>query len=199
MTKQHPVSLITLTLLAAATTVACSVGPAGAESKTAHRRAIEIPVSGTGVHRFSEVVEHSRTETDTGLLIRSTEIIDLEGDLHGQILYHPVTEIDFANQTLVNTGHQVFSGTIAGEGPVLLYDDEFRFDVDLAMGRVRGEVFLERTLAGRRMRCELEVTGPVAPPGQDSQFSYQGTCWGRGLRRDRQAFKLGGPEDGSAY
>jgi hypothetical protein len=58
-------------------------------------------------------------------------------------------------------------------------------------GQVRGEVFLERTLAGDRVRCELEVRGLAAPPGQDSTFTYEGVCNGRGpakwlRRRGRQ-------------
>ncbi|RFB04474.1 hypothetical protein DX908_03745 [Parvularcula marina] len=172
------------TLLACAMTVACSVSTASAGPGIAKRGIEQVSVSGNGVHRFSESIEHSTTVTETGITILSTEVIDLFGDLNGQILYHPVTEIDFGNQVLVNTGHQVFSGTVAGSAPVLIYDDKFRFDVDLAKGQVRGEVYLDRSLAGPRMFCELKVEGPVAPPGQNSEFTYEGTCWGLGLKKD---------------
>ena len=33
--------------------------------------------------------------------------------------------------TLVNTGDQVYSGTIAGSDPVMIHDDQFRFYRDL--------------------------------------------------------------------
>jgi hypothetical protein len=135
-----------------------------------------IEVSGNGIHRFTTSIVHAQEPIPNGEIILSTDTIDLFGDLNGRLLYHPVTEIDFANWRLVNTGHQVFSGTVKGSDPVLLYDDEFRFEVDLMTGQVRGEVYLEQTLAGRRTRCELTVEGAGAPPGQDSAFTYEGTC-----------------------
>ncbi|MEE4211364.1 MAG: hypothetical protein V2I43_19100 [Parvularcula sp.] len=193
MAKQQDKLAPFLALLAALTTVACSTAPAGAASGGRFGGLKAIEVTGNGVHRFSESIEHSVEQTPMGVIIRSTEIIDLFGDLRGQILYQPVTEIDFTTQKLTNTGNQVFSGTIKDSEPVLLFDDAFFFEVDLVMGTVNGEVFLERTLAGQKTWCELTVTGPIAPPGQDSSFTYEGVCRSRGapdgVRRDRSALR----------
>src|SRR6185369_5881556 len=51
-----------------------------------------------------------------------------------------LTEIDFVHKMLVNTGNQVYSGTIAGSAPVMLHDDRFRFQVNLATGEEHGRV-----------------------------------------------------------
>jgi hypothetical protein len=81
------------------------------------------------LERYDALV-HSSTPTATGLIQRSTETVDLTGDLTGRILYHPTSVIDFSTQTVVNSGHQVFSGTVLGSEPVLLHDDTFRFEID---------------------------------------------------------------------
>ena len=65
--------------------------------------------------------------------------------MNGYILYHRTTEIDLLTQALVNTGVQCFSGTIDGSEPVVLYDDTFRFEVDLATGETLGHVHLGRS------------------------------------------------------
>ena len=66
-----------------------------------------------------------------------TEIVELTGDVHGKVLYQATQEFDFAANTLVVTGANVFSGTIAGSDPVILRSDESRFEVNLATGEER--------------------------------------------------------------
>ncbi|MEE4298613.1 MAG: hypothetical protein V2J24_04130 [Pseudomonadales bacterium] len=137
------------------------------------------PVSGTGVHRFSTALVHGEPEqTATGFVQRSTEIVELSGDLVGRVLYHPVSVFDLAAGTLVNSGHQVFSGTVLGGQPVLMLDDTFRFEVDLDTRATRGEVFLETVLAGdRRTRCELTISGNGATDAAgDAVVDYEGRC-----------------------
>ena len=135
------------------------------------------PVSGTGVHRFSTAVIHSQENTATGMIQRSTDIVELEGDLDGRVLYHPVSVFDFASGTLINTGQQVFSGTVLGSEPVLIRDEEFRFEVNLATGQTVGEIYLEHRIAGPRIRCRLQVdgNGTMTPEG-DAVVEYQGLC-----------------------
>jgi hypothetical protein len=135
------------------------------------------PVSGTGVHYFATAVVHSSEPTPTGMIQRSTETVELTGDLVGRVLYHPVSVFDFVEQTLVNTGHQVFSGTVLGSEPVMIHDDEFRFEVDLITGETIGEAHLVSRIAGPRTRCHLEMigSGEVTPEG-DAIVDYTGFC-----------------------
>ena len=135
-----------------------------------------IAVSGSGVHDFTTAIVHSSQPTPTGKIERSTETVQLTGDLEGRILYHPVSVFDFVAGTLVNTGHQVFSGTVLGSDPVLLHDDEFRFEVDLNTGATMGEVHLVDRIAGPRVRCHLEVIGTGLTPEGDATFDYEGEC-----------------------
>jgi hypothetical protein len=142
-----------------------------------HARSRTFPVSGGGVHMFTTAIVHSQQPTPTGLVQRSTDIVELSGDLKGRILYHPVSVFDFVNGTLVNTGHQVFSGTILGSAPVMLHDDEFRFEANLATGAVSGEVHLADRLAGPKIRCDLDVTGTGAKTADgDGIVAYTGQC-----------------------
>jgi hypothetical protein len=134
------------------------------------------PVIGHGIHRFTTAVVHSQQPTSTGMVQRSTDLVELYGDLEGRILYHPTSVFDFAAGTLVNTGHQVFSGTVLGGGPVLLFDDRFRFEVDLETGATVGKVYLTRTLAGGPTRCELDVVGTGQTPEGDATIEYTGEC-----------------------
>lgn len=136
----------------------------------------EYAVSGSGVHHFTTAIVHSNEPTPGGMIQRSTETVDLNGDISGRLLYHPTSVFDFVAGTLVNTGHQVFSGTILGSEPVMLLDDEFRFEVNLNTGATTGEVFLERVLAGPKVRCRLTVTGTGLDPAGDATFVYVGTC-----------------------
>ena len=141
-------------------------------------RSLTRSVSGTAVHHFTTAVIHSETPTATGKIQRSTDIVDLSGDLKGRVLYHPTTVIDTVKGRLVNTGSQVFSGTVLGSEPVLLYDDRFRFEVDLKPGGVEsGEVHLSTSLAGPKVVCDLAVAGAgKKTPEGDGIVDYRGTC-----------------------
>lgn len=142
------------------------------------------PVSGEGVHHFTTAIVHSVDETDTGLIQRSSEIVTLSGDLEGHLLYHPTSVIDFANETLVNTGTQLFSGTVLGSAPMILHDERFRFEVDLATGATTGTVHLGRSNdaphEGHWYECDLHVTGTGFTAAGDATFVYSGHCTHRG-------------------
>jgi hypothetical protein len=134
-------------------------------------------VAGSGVHFFTTAVIHSKEQTEVGMIQRSTEIVELKGDLTGRVLYQPISVFDFVKGTLVNTGHQVFSGTVLGSPPVMLYDDQFRFEVNLSTGVEFGEVHLSDRLAGPKVRCDLVVTGTGAKtPEGNAIAEYSGTC-----------------------
>jgi hypothetical protein len=178
-------------LLAAAGLAGCSDEPAlpqGLHAATLEAAAIAagrtFPVTGTAVHFLSTAVVHSQQPVDGGLIQRSTDIIVLAGDLEGYILYHPTSTFDFVAGTLVNTGTQVFSGTVAGSAPVLLHDDRFRFDVDLATGATIGHVMLGRSRdtphPGSWYECELVVIGTGMTPAGDVTVDYSGECTQRG-------------------
>ena len=139
-----------------------------------------LEVSGTGVHYFTTSIIHSQEATETGMIQRSTDIVELEGDLKGRILYHPVSVFDFAAGTLVNTGDQVFSGTVLGSAPVMIYDKWFRFDVNLNTGDTLGKVYLLDHIAGPAVRCELTVTGAGQTAAGDALVDYTGRCRFRG-------------------
>ena len=165
-----------VTALIAVTVLACAMasdarGPQDQESRT---RA----VSWRAVHYFTTAIIHSQTPTATGMIQRSTDIIELSGDLKGRVLYHPISVFDFVKGTLVNTGNQVFSGTVLGSSPVLLHDDEFRFEVDLNTGGLEsGEVHLTDRIAGPKIRCDLVAVGAgETTPEGDSIVDYSGTC-----------------------
>jgi len=140
------------------------------------RRFRWVPVSGTGIHYFSTADIHSTRPTRRGVVIRSTDIIELDGDLVGKVLYHPRTVINNEAGTLVNTGHQVFSGTVLGSFPVMLYDNEFRFEVNLFTGETVGHVFLDDRIAGPRIRCELTIIGTGFDENEDGLAEYTGRC-----------------------
>jgi hypothetical protein len=133
-------------------------------------------VSGQGVHFLTTALVHSQQPTPTGMVQRSTETVELTGDLAGRVLYHPVSVFDFVSGTLVNTGHQVFSGTVLGSAPVLLHDDQFRFEADLTTGAVRGEVHFADRIVGPRIRCHLTVVGTGPTADGNAGFDYAGEC-----------------------
>ncbi len=162
--------------------IACASEPALSERES---RNGWIPVSGTGIHYFTSAIIHSQQPTEVGFIQRSTDIIELNGDLVGSVLYHPRSVFDFVNNKLVNTGNQVFSGTILGSRPVLLHDDEFRFEVDLLSGETEGYVYLVDRIAGPRVRCQLRISGAGAVPGEDAEVAYTGRCRFSGGRRAR--------------
>jgi hypothetical protein len=135
-----------------------------------------IRVSGTGTDLLDGAVVHSKKPTATGMIQRGTEIVELRGDLNGKVLYHVTTVIDNQKGTLVNTGDQVFSGTIAGSEPVLIHDSRFRFEVNLATGEDHGSVYLFDHMAGPYVRCEIKATGTGKSADGNPTFSYTGTC-----------------------
>ena len=135
-----------------------------------------LPVSGSGVHFLTTAIVHSATPTATGLIQRSTETVDLTGDLTGRILYHPTSVIDFATQTLVNTGHQVFSGTVLGSEPVMLHDDTFHFNIDLQTGTGTGTVNLVDRIDGPKLRCQLTVVSTGMTADGNVAAEYTGEC-----------------------
>ena len=150
---------------------------AGAEGSPGIDRGYEwVVVAGSGVHFFSSAIIHSAEQTATGKVQRSTETVELSGDLQGRVLYQPVSVFDFAAGTLVNTGQQVFSGTVLGSGPVLLHDDDFRFDVDLKTGETTGTVLLTDRIEGPRVQCYLDISGTGLTPEGDSTLDYSGRC-----------------------
>jgi hypothetical protein len=144
-----------------------------------------VQVSGTAIHYFTNVIEHSERPTKNGVVKRTTETIDLDGDLVGRVLYQPRSRINYNAGTLVNTGRQVFSGTVLGSKPVLLFDDEFRFDVDFFNGTTVGKVFLNDRIAGPRINCELDIIGTGVTAEGNGLASYSGRCKVRVKSKDR--------------
>ena len=83
-----------------------------------------MKVAGTGYDDLNNAIVHSQKPTATGMIQQSTEIVELSGDLRGRVLYHVTSVFDFVNGTLVNSGEQVYSGTVAGSAPVMIHDDQ---------------------------------------------------------------------------
>lgn len=135
-----------------------------------------IEVSGTGTDLLNGAIVHSSTETPEGMIRKSTVIIDLRGDLTGKVLYQVTSTYDSAKGTLVNTGVQVFSGTVAGSDPVMIRDSRFRFKVDLKTGGDSGDVFLLDHLAGPNITCTLHVVGTGKDVDGNPTFRYSGNC-----------------------
>jgi hypothetical protein len=135
-----------------------------------------VPVSGTGIHYFTTAIIHSQEPTENGMIQESTEVIDLEGDLTGRVLYQPTSVFDHGAETLVNSGRQVFSGTVLESALVILYDDTFRFDVDLASGATVGDVHFIHPIAGPDISCDLRIEGTGVTEAGDATFSYTGDC-----------------------
>ena len=139
-----------------------------------------VTVTGTGVDLLNTAIVHSKEPTPTGIIQRSTETVELSGSLKGRVLYHVTSVFDFVAGTLVNTGDQVYSGTIAGSVPVLIHDDRFRFEVNLVTGAESGEVYLVNPIAGPKVRCELDVVGTGRDSEGNPTFAYSGECTFRG-------------------
>ena len=138
--------------------------------------ATTIQVAGTGTDLQNDAIVHSKKATPDGEIDESTEIVELRGQLNGKVLYHVTTVIDRKKGTLVNTGDQVFSGTIAGSAPVMLHDGAFHFEVNLSTGTDTGSVHLTDHIAGPRVRCELSVNGTGNDASGNPTFAYVGTC-----------------------
>jgi hypothetical protein len=167
-----PAAVIAFTVASAAGAIAQSRGaPASGRTDT-----LAISVAGSGVDHLTTAVVHSMRGKPHGTIQQSTEIVDLAGDLVGRVLYHVTTVVDSLNGTLVNTGDQVYSGTIAGSAPVLIHDNRFRFDVDLKTGRETGRVYLFDHIAGPRVHCTLDVVGTGLNPEGNPTFTYTGRC-----------------------
>jgi hypothetical protein len=150
------------------------MGAALSATRAASKRTLSV--AGHGVDLVNGAVLYSKTPTAEGFVQQSTEIVELEGDLHGRVLYQVTSRVDERRKRLVNTGNQVYSGTIAGSGPVMLYDDQFRFEADLASGEESGSVFLVHPIAGPQAACTLKVSGS-GPDGQGNPtFTYHGQC-----------------------
>jgi hypothetical protein len=142
-------------------------------------------VSGTAIHYFDSVpgrnvITHAVTPTESGLKQRTTDTIDLFGDLEGRVLYQPRTVIDFSECSLVNTGNQVFSGTVLGEGPVLVHDDLFRFDVNICTGETVGKAFLINRIDGPKVDCVIDIVGTGFSEEGNGLAEYTGRCRIRG-------------------
>jgi hypothetical protein len=139
-----------------------------------------IPVSGTAVDFASEAIVHSQESTPTGMIQKTTEIVQLSGDLSGYGLYQARREFDFVNGSLVITGENFFSGTIAGSDPVILRTDEARFEVDLATGAEVGTVHLTRSNdapdKGSWYDCDLVIVGTGQTPEGNFTSNYSGEC-----------------------
>ncbi len=177
--KRFTLSALSLFLVSAACVACGNENDPVVADDTAVASSDPISVSGSGIHYFSTQVIHSTEMTDTGMIQRSTDIVELTGDLEGKVLYHPVSVFDFAAQTLVNTGEQVFSGSVLGSEPVLLFDNEFRFDVDLTTGATIGKVFLRESqdAAGESWyECKLDLVGTGMTEAGDAMADYTGTC-----------------------
>ena len=135
-----------------------------------------VNVSGNGFDDLKNAIVHWKKPTATGLIQQSTEVVELYGDLRGRVLYHVTSVVDYVNGTLVNTGEQVYSGTVAGSAPVLIHDDSFRFDVNLVTGEETGRVFLYNHIAGPKVRCTLDGVGTGVNGDGNPTFTYTGTC-----------------------
>ena len=154
----------------------CWGEPAGSAQATVTPAPSIVHVAGHGVDWQSTAIVHSEKHTVGGVIRKSTATVQLEGDLHGWVLYQITTQVDSAKGTLVNTGQQVYSGTILGSEPVLLRDDRFRFEVDTLTGADHGNVYLVHHLAGPPAQCTLSVTGTGKRADGNPTFSYRGEC-----------------------
>ena len=139
-----------------------------------------VKVAGTGFDDLKNAIVHWEKPTPTGKIQQSTETVELYGDLRGRVLYHVTSVFDFVNGTLVNTGDQVYSGTVAGSAPVMIHDDQFRFEVNLVTGKEVGLVFLSNHIAGPKVRCTLEGVGTGLNADGNPTFTYTGECTFRG-------------------
>jgi hypothetical protein len=170
--------VIVLSLLVASAGAARAVGDSAAAP--IHPGSNTVNVAGSGFDDLNNAIVHWTKPTPTGMIQQSTEIVELNGDLRGRVLYHVTSVFDFVNGTLVNTGDQVYSGTIAGSAPVMIHDDQFRFEVNLVTGKETGEVFLFNHIAGPKVRCKLDGVGTGRNDQGNPTFAYTGTCTFRG-------------------
>jgi hypothetical protein len=173
-----------LAVCGADSTAPRGLGSGGSDWPIASAATQGIPVSGSTVAFASTAVVLSEVPSDGGLIQRSTSVARLTGDLEGWLLFQPTSVFDFDDGTLVNTGTQIFAGTVLGSEPVVLHDDVFLFDNDLTTGTTTGDVHLSRSNdAPRRggwFECHLEIVGTGVTPAGDPTSDYSGTCIQRG-------------------
>ena len=172
--------------LAIATLTMLLIGHAGSgafgnsPATPSHQATRTVKVAGSGVDDLQNAIVHWETPTPTGKIMQSTETVELYGDLRGRVLYHVTSVFDFVGGTLVNSGEQVYSGTITGSAPVMIHDDQFRFEVNLVTGTEAGQVFLLNHIAGPKVRCTLDVVGTGLNADGNPTFTYTGECTFRG-------------------
>jgi hypothetical protein len=135
-----------------------------------------VQVAGTGTDLLNGAIVHSKRQTPNGMIQQSTETVELKGDLTGRVLYHVTSTFDFANDSLVNTGDQVFSGTVAGSDPVMIHDGRFLFHANLKTGADSGSVHLVDHIAGPWVKCKLQVVGTGKDADANPTFKYSGHC-----------------------
>lgn len=169
-----------LVVAIAALLVTVDLGANHPPASQPHDGTTTVQVSGSGLDFLNTAMVHSKVFTPTGLIQKSTEIVELHGDLTGRVLYHVTSVFDFVHGTLVNTGDQVYSGTVAGSDPVMIHDDQFRFDVNLVTGEESGQVYLLEHIAGPKVRCTLDITGTGLNGDGNPTFVYRGRCTFRG-------------------
>jgi hypothetical protein len=135
-----------------------------------------VQVAGSGTDLLNGAIIHSKRETPTGTIQKSTATVELKGDLIGRVLYHVTSTFNSASNILVNTGDQVFSGTIAGSEPVMIHDGRFSFHENLKTGADTGSVYLLDHIAGPRVQCTLHVVGTGKDAEANPTFDYTGRC-----------------------
>jgi hypothetical protein len=166
-----------------ALTIAIGAGGAGAVADSAARADREtktVKVAGSGFDDLKNAIVHWKKPTLTGMIQQSTEIVDIDGDMRGRVLYQVTSVFDFVNGTPVNTGDQVYSGTIGGSAPVMIHDNQFRFDVNLSTHKETGTVLLLNHIAGPKVRCTLDGVGTGLNNDGNPLFDYSGECTFRG-------------------
>src|SRR5258706_2469889 len=87
---------------------------AGARAVGPDRPAATVRVAGSGLDHLDTAVVHSKETTPTGLIQKSTEIVELEGDMKGRVPYQGNSGFDFVHGPLLNTGQKGYSRTTAG-------------------------------------------------------------------------------------
>jgi hypothetical protein len=152
----------------------CNGGAVAGEGGGSKVRSVQVAGSGTDL--LNGAIVHSKRQTPNGMIQQSTETVELKGDLTGRVLYHVTSTFDFAHDTLVNTGDQVFSGTIAGSEPVMIHDGRFSFHVNLKTGAETGSVYLVDHIAGPKVRCTLQIVGTGKDADTNPIFDYTGHC-----------------------
>lgn len=176
LTVSHALAIAALALLFANGAATHTVGDSSVAPSDETIRTVKV--AGSGFDDLKNAIVHWEKPTATGKIQQSTQTVELYGDLRGRVLYHVTSVFDLVTGTLVNTGDQVYSGTITGSAPVMIHDDQFRFEVNLVTGKEVGQVFLFNHIAGPKVRCQLEGVGTGL--NADGNPTYTGECTFRG-------------------